>query len=63
MQRHALEEGALALFQEVGETGGRVFALQNLILVLFYQGEYAQAHVHLEKSPALTATLRLLHSG
>jgi ATP/maltotriose-dependent transcriptional regulator MalT len=45
-----LEEEALALFSEVGDTAGRVFALENLISVLFFQGEYAQAQALLEES-------------
>jgi len=50
----ALEEEALALFREAGDTWGRVFALQNLISVLFFQGEYTRAQALLDESLVLS---------
>jgi tetratricopeptide (TPR) repeat protein len=49
----ALLEEALALFTEVGDTGGRAFAVTTLAILLQQQGEYARAQALLEESLVL----------
>jgi ATP/maltotriose-dependent transcriptional regulator MalT len=50
----AMEEEALALFQEVGDATGTAFVLQNLASVLSLQGEYGRAQALLEESLTLS---------